>query len=55
MTRGRPSHPASFYEYASLLDRAALTAIQRWKFNPALRNGEAVPGTVRVPVIFRLQ
>jgi len=39
----------------SLLDQAALKAIQSWKFNPAFRNGEAVPGTVRVPVLFRLQ
>jgi len=39
----------------TLLDQAALRAIQRWKFNPASRNGEAVPGTVRVPVTFRLQ
>jgi len=41
-------------EYA-LLDQAAVRAIRRWKFNPASRNGEAVPGTVRVPVTFRLQ
>ena len=41
-------------EYA-LLDQAAIKAIQRWRFNPASRNGEAVPGTVRVPVTFRLQ
>ena len=40
-------------EYA-LLDQAAIQAIRRWKFNPASRNGEAVPGTVRVPVTFRL-
>jgi len=39
----------------ALLDQAAVQAIQRWKFNPASRNGEAVPGTVRVPVTFRLQ
>jgi protein TonB len=39
----------------ALLDQAAVRAIRRWKFNPASRNGEAVPGTVRVPVTFRLQ
>jgi len=39
----------------TLLDQAAITAILRWKFTPASRNGEAVPGTVRVPVTFRLQ
>jgi len=39
----------------SLLDQEAVTAIRRWKFQPASRNGEAVPGTVRVPVTFRLR
>jgi len=39
----------------ALLDQAAIKAIQRWKFSPASRNGEAVSGTVRVPVTFRLQ
>ena len=39
----------------ALLDQEAIKAIRRWKFNPASYNGEAVPGTVRVPVTFRLQ
>ena len=39
----------------SLLDQASITAIRKWKFSPASRNGEAVPGAVRVPVFFRLQ
>ena len=39
----------------SLLDQEAIKTIQRWIFNPAVHNGEAVPGTVRVPVMFRLQ
>jgi len=55
-TRGNPTEVRveASSEYA-LLDQAAVKAIQRWKFNPASRNGEAVPGTVRVPVTFRLQ
>jgi TonB family protein len=39
----------------SLLDQEAIKTIRRWKFTPASSNGEAVPGTVRVPVTFRLQ
>ena len=39
----------------SLLDQEAITTIRKWKFAPASRNGEAVPGSVRVPVTFRLR
>lgn len=38
-----------------LLDRAAVAAIRHWKFHPAYRNGQAVPGMVRVPVSFHLR
>lgn len=38
-----------------LLDEAALKAVRTWRFTPALRNGRPVPGTVLVPVEFRLQ
>ncbi len=34
------------------LDRAAVDAAKGWKFTPALRNGVAVAGAVRVPVTF---
>ncbi len=37
-----------------LLDDAALDAVKRWVFTPALQNGHPVPVWVRVPVIFRL-
>lgn len=35
------------------LDRAALTAVRKWRFEPAVRNGKAVSSTVQVPVDFR--
>ena len=37
------------------LDRAALAAVKRWRFRPALREGEAVAATLTVPVLFRLE
>ncbi len=36
------------------LDEAATTAVWHWKFMPARRGGEAVEGTVVVPIRFRL-
>ncbi len=36
------------------LDAAALTALQAWRFRPALRQGGAVPATLDVPVRFVL-
>lgn len=34
-------------------DRAAIQAARQWRFEPAMRGGEAVPATVRLPVEFR--
>lgn len=39
----------------SLLDEAALKAVRRWRFRPGLNNGQAVNGSVIIPVEFRLQ
>ncbi|MEJ5234131.1 MAG: TonB family protein, partial [Geminicoccaceae bacterium] len=39
---------------SALLDEAALEAVRRWRFRPARRGGEAVPGVVTVPITFRL-
>ena len=36
------------------LDRAAASAVRRWRFAPAQHAGRAVPGSVDVPVTFRL-
>lgn len=35
------------------LDRAAVQAVRKWRFEPALRNGKAVASTVQVPVDFK--
>lgn len=35
------------------LDRAASDAVKRWRFRPAQRGGQAVPGDVQVPIAFR--
>ncbi|MEN1940356.1 energy transducer TonB [Luteimonas sp. MJ246] len=36
------------------LDRAAVDAVRKWTFQPAIRAGDAVSSTVEVPVTFRL-
>ncbi len=38
-----------------LLDEAALKTVRKWRFKPALSNGQAVAGNVIVPVEFRLK
>ncbi len=35
-------------------DRAALDAVQRWNFNPAMRNGAAVEATIRRRIEFKM-
>lgn len=35
------------------LDAATLEAAQKWRFKPAMKNGKAIAGKVRVPVEFR--
>lgn len=35
------------------LDRAALSAVRQWRFQPALRDGKATASAVRVPVDFK--
>jgi protein TonB len=37
------------------LDRAAVDAVQQWRFTPALLNGQAVPVVMTVTVNFTLQ
>lgn len=34
------------------LDTAAMQSIRRWRFNPALRDGQPVPTTLRIPIDF---
>jgi protein TonB len=38
-----------------LLDKAAIDAVQQWKFTPARLNGEAIPVVMTVTVQFKLQ
>lgn len=37
------------------LDRAVLTTVRDWKFEPAMQNGRAVASVVNVPVDFRTE
>lgn len=39
----------------SLLDAAAVAAVRRWRFTPALSDGVPVAGRIAVPVIFALR
>ncbi|UHQ18859.1 energy transducer TonB [Lysobacter sp. KIS68-7] len=36
------------------LDRAAMDAVRKWRFRPALREGQPVVGTIIVPIEFKL-
>lgn len=36
------------------LDRAAMGAVRSWRFQPAMRNGQAVPASVQIPVSYNL-
>lgn len=36
------------------LDRAAMDAVRKWQFKPALKDGKAIASTVQVPVEFKL-
>ncbi len=36
------------------LDNSALAAAKRWRFNPEIKDGKAVPSRVRVPVTFTM-
>lgn len=37
------------------LDRAALEAVRGWRFQPAQRDGQPVPGSLVIPIDFRLE
>ncbi len=36
------------------LDEAAMAAVRRWRFSPAIRAGRKSQTTVRVPITFKL-
>ncbi|RZA28024.1 MAG: TonB family protein, partial [Lysobacteraceae bacterium] len=37
------------------LDRAVISAVRKWRFEPAMQDGKAVAGAVVVPVEFKSQ
>jgi protein TonB len=37
-----------------ILDKAAMEAVERWKFKPAMADGFPVEGEVEVPIRFKL-
>lgn len=39
----------------SLLDKAALAAVEKWEFEPVIQDGVAITGWVRVPIEFVIQ
>jgi protein TonB len=39
----------------TLLDRAAVSAVRKWKFEPGKQGKEKIPMWVRVPVTFKLK
>ncbi len=39
---------------ARIFDRAALDSVQRWTFNPAMRDGQAVSSTLRRRIEFKM-
>ena len=52
-SQGRPSRVAIAERSGSrALDRAAVDAVQRWRFQPATSAGQAVPGEVQIPIEF---
>lgn len=51
--RGLPARVEVLQSSGSrVLDRAAVAAAQRWRFQPAQRDGVAVAGSVEVPIAF---
>lgn len=40
---------------STALDRAAMSEVRRWQFEPALHNGQPIVASVQVPVSYRLQ
>ena len=55
-SNGRPAGLALVQRSGSReLDRAALEAVRGWRFQPARRDGQAVPGSLVIPIDFRLE
>lgn len=53
---GRPAGVALVQRSGSTdLDRAAMEAVREWRFQPAQRDGQPVPGSLVIPVDFRVE
>ena len=39
----------------SLLDKAAIKAVQDWKFSPAIKDGKPLVTCIQIPILFQLQ
>jgi protein TonB len=54
--RGRPTRvQVERGSGARQLDAAAVAAVRRWRFEPALHDGQPVPSSVLIPIAFRLE
>lgn len=54
--QGRPGGVALIQSSRSReLDRAAMEAVRKWRFEPAIEDGEPVPAAVDIPVEFNLE
>lgn len=54
--RGRPARVrVERGSGARQLDAAAVSAVRRWRFEPALQGGEPVRSSVLIPIVFRLE
>lgn len=54
-TAGQPSAVTLIQRSGSRdLDRAATVAVRRWRFTPAMANGQPIPGSIEVPFEFNL-
>jgi protein TonB len=54
--RGMPAGVALVQQSGSRdLDRAAMEAVRQWRFQPGQRDGQPVPGSLVVPIDFRVE
>ena len=42
-------------EVMEVFEEAALMAVERYEFKPAIKNGEDVPCIVKLPIVFELE
>lgn len=52
---GRVENPRAVKSTLPLFDLAAISAVQQWRFKPAVKAGSAVRTRMQVPIVFSLQ